>query len=185
MNQQAILEIRTKLNESLEHLKREVAGLRTGRATPALVEDLEVEYYGDKQPLKALSAISIPEPRQILITPWDKNAMEPIQKAIQQSNLGMNPIADSTGIRLTIPALNEERRRDLIKLLSQKVEEGRISVRRIREEAMKELDRAEKDKTVSKDDHFRGKDQIQKLVDETNKKIEELGVNKEKEIMTV
>jgi len=183
---QTILEgLKPKLQEALEHLKKEVATLRTGRATPALVEDLPVDYYGAIQPLKAIAAISIPEPRQILIAPWDKNAFEPIQKAIQQSSLGMNPIADSNGIRLAIPALNEERRRDLIKLLGQKLEEGKIAIRRIREEAMKELDKKEKDKAVSKDDHFRGKDQLQKLVDETNKKIEELAAQKEKEIMTV
>jgi ribosome recycling factor len=178
-------QLKMKLGEGVEHVKTEIATLRTGRATPALVEDLEVDYYGSRQQLKTLSAISIPEPRQILIAPWDKNAMEPIQKAIQQSNLGMNPIADSNGIRLTIPALNEERRRDLIKLLSQKLEDGKIMVRRLREDAMKDLDKEEKDKAISKDDHFRGKDQVQKLVDETNKKIEDIGAQKEKEIMTV
>jgi len=185
MRQGIIDQLKPKLSEGLEHLKREISSLRTGRATPALVEDLPVDYYGAVQPLKALSAISVPEPRQILITPWDKNAMEPIQKAIQQSNLGMNPIADSNGIRLTLPALNEERRRDLIKLLGQKMEEGRIAIRRIREEAMKELDKSEKDKTISKDDHFRGKDQVQKLIDEVNKKIEEMEAQKEKEIIIV
>ena len=183
---QAIVDsIKPKLAETLEFIKRELAGLRTGRATPAIVEGLEVEYYGVKQPLKALAAISIPEPRQIFIAPWDKGATEPIQKAIQQSSLGMNPIADTAGIRLTLPQLTEERRKELTKLLGQKLEEGRIAVRREREEAIKRLDKAEKDKSISKDDHFRGKDQIQKLVDETNKKIEDLGTQKEKEIMTV
>ena len=100
-------------------------------------------------------------------------------------NLGMNPIADTNGIRLTLPQLTEERRKELTKLLGQKLEEGKIAVRREREEALKKLDKAEKDKQISKDDHFRGKDQIQKLVDETNKKIEELGAHKEKEIMMV
>ena len=132
-----------------------------------------------------MAAISVPEPRQIMISPWDKGAMEPIQKAIQQSNLGMNPIADSNGIRLVLPALNEERRKELIKLLSQKLEDGRIAIRKIREEAMKELDRVERDKQISKDDHFRGKGEIQKLVDETNKKTDDMGAQKEKEIMTV
>ncbi len=185
MAQKIIESIKPKLVESLEYLKRDIASLRTGRATPALVEDLEVEYYGAKQPLKALAAISVPEPRQIMIAPWDKGAMEPIQKAIQQSNLGMNPIADSNGIRLALPLLTEERRKELVKLLGQKMEEGRIAVRKVREEAMKELDKLEKDKIISKDDHFRGKDQVQKLVDETNKKLDEMGARKEKEIMTV
>lgn len=183
--QKVIDGIKPKLSDALEHLKREVSSLRTGRATPALVEDLEVEHYGMKQPLKALAAISVPEPRQILISPWDKGAMEPIQKAIQQSNLGMNPIADSNGIRLNLPALNEERRKELIKMLHQKLEEGRIAIRKVREEAMKELDKAEKDKEISKDEHFRGKSEIQKIVDETNKKVDEMGAQKEKEVMTV
>ncbi|MBI2054915.1 MAG: ribosome recycling factor [Candidatus Sungbacteria bacterium] len=185
MTQQIIDSLKPKLAETLEYIKRELAGLRTGRATPAIVEDLEVEYYGAKQPLKALAAISVPEARQIMIAPWDKNAMEPIQKAIQQSNLGMNPIADTNGIRLTLPQLTEERRKELTKLLGQKLEEGKIAVRREREEALKKLDKAEKDKQISKDDHFRGKSEIQKLVDETNKKIDDIGTQKEKEIMTV
>src|SRR3989344_7575936 len=183
--QKVIDGIKPKLAESLEYLKREISSLRTGRATPALVEDLEVEHYGLKPPLRPLAAIRIPEPRQILIMPWDKGAMEPIQKAILQSNLGMNPIADSNGIRLNLPALNEERRKELIKLLNQKLEEGRIAIRKVREEAMKELDRVERDKQISKDDHFRVKSDIQKLVDETNKKIDEMGAQKEMEVMTV
>ena len=185
MIQKIIEAIKPSLAGSLEHLKGEIAGLRTGRATPALVENLEVEYYGAKQPLKALAAISVPEPRQIMIAPWDKGAMEPIQKAIQQSNLGMNPIADQNGIRLTLPLLTEERRKDLLKLLGQKLEEGKISIRKIREEAMRELDRVEKDRTISKDEHFRGKAEIQKLIDETSKKIDELSERKEREIVTV
>lgn len=183
--QQIIDSIKPRLAETLEYIKGEIAGLRTGRATPALVENLEVEYYGAKQSLRTLAAISVPEPRQIFIAPWDKNAMEPIQKAIQQSNLGMNPIADSAGIRLTLPLLTEERRKELVRLLGQKLEEGRVAVRRIRDEAMKELDKVEKEKQISKDDHFRGKEHIQKLVDETNKKIEDMGAQKEREITSI
>ncbi|MBI4134813.1 MAG: ribosome recycling factor [Candidatus Sungbacteria bacterium] len=185
MIQPIIDSMKPRLLEALERLRGEVASLRTGRATPALVEDLEVEYYGVVQPLKAVSAISVPEPRQIFIAPWDKGAMEPIQKAIRESNLGMNPIADSAGIRLTLPLLTEERRKELTKFLGQKLEEARIVVRKIREEVIKELDKAERERTISKDSHFRGKEQVQKLVDETNKKIEEMGAQKEREIMTV
>lgn len=174
-------ELKNSLHEVLERLKEELASLRTGRATPALVEDLEVEYYGAKQPLKTLAAISVPEPRQILIAPWDKGAMEPIQKAIQTSNLGMNPIADNTGIRLTVPQLTEERRRDLLKLMGQKLEEGKIAVRRTREEAIKQSEKS----GASRDELFRTKNEVQKLVDETNKAIEEIGAHKEKEILTV
>lgn len=177
--------LKQKLSESLDHLKNGISSLRTGRATPAIVEDLPVDYYGASQPLKALAAISVPEPRQLLISPWDKGAMEPIQKAIQQSNLGMNSIADSNGIRLNLPVLTEERRKDLLKLLGTKLEEAKIAVRKEREEAIKAVDKAEKEKEISKDDQFRTKQEIQKLVDETNKKIGEIGDHKEKEIMTV
>lgn len=173
------------LDAAIGHTKSEIAVFRTGRASPSLVEDLEVEYYGAIQPLKTLAAISVPEARQIFIAPWDKNAMEPIQRAIQQSNLGMNPIADSSGIRLTLPLLTEERRRELMKLLGRKLEDGRIAVKKAREEAMQELDQKEKAKEFSKDDRFRAKNEAQKLVDEANKNIEELGNAKEKEIMTV
>ena len=174
-------DLKAKLDDVLVHIRNELASLRTGRATPALVEDLEVEYYGGKQPLKTLAAISVPEPRQILIAPWDKAAMEPIQKAIQVSNLGMNPIADNTGIRLTLPQLTEERRRDLLKILGQKLEEGRIAARKVREESMKEIEKTE----GSKDEQFRAKDQVQKMINEINQKIEEIGAQKEKEIITV
>lgn len=183
--QNVIDALKPKLEQSLEHLKSEISSLRTGRATPALVDDIVVEYYGASQPLKTLAAISVPEPRQILISPWDKNAMEPIQKAILQSNLGMNPIADSAGIRLTMPVLTEERRKDLLKLLGQKLEEARISIRKEREEAIREIDKAEKEKKISQDDQFRGKQDVQKLIDEANKKIDEIGDQKEKEISTV
>lgn len=177
--------LKPKLNNILEHLKNESASLRTGRASPALVEDLEVEYYGAKTPLKALASIASPEPRQIVIQPWDKNVLGPIQKAIQSSPLGINPIAGKDMIRLVIPSLTEERRKELIKLLGRHLEDARIQVRREREDALKEIDRKEKAKEISEDEKFRKKDEIQKMVDEANKKIGEIGSAKEKEIMTV
>lgn len=178
-------ELTQKLEKIVEHLKQEVSGLRTGRASPALVEDLEVEYYGAKTPLKAIASIATPEPKLIFIQPWDKNAMEPIQKAIMSSSLGLNPIADKDGIRLAIPALTEERRRDLNKLLGKHLEEARIQVRREREDALKAIDASEKAKEISEDEKFRQKSEAQKQVDEINKKIEELGKAKEHEIMSV
>lgn len=174
-----------KLSKIVEHLKQEVSGLRTGRASPALVEDLKIDYYGAETALKALAAISSPEPKQIFIQPWDKNAMEPIQKAIQSSSLGLNPVADRDGIRLVIPALTEERRRDLTKLLGKHLEEARIQVRREREDALKAIDASEKAKEISEDEKFRQKNEVQKHIDDINKKIEELGETKEHEIMTV
>jgi len=159
--------------------------LRTGRATPALVEDLEVDYYGAKTPLKAMAAISSPEPKQLVIQPWDKNAVQPIEKAIQSSSLGLNPVTDRDVIRLSIPSLTEERRKELTKLLGKHLEEARIQVRREREDALKEIERREKAKEISEDEKFRQKSEVQKQVDEINKKIEGMGSAKEKEIMTV
>lgn len=178
-------ELKQKLEKIIEHFKTEIASLRTGRASPALVEDLEVDYYGTKTPLKAVAAISSPDPKQILIQPWDKNAVQPIERAIQSSSLGLNPITDKDSIRLSIPALTEERRRELTKILGKHLEEARIAVRRDREEILKAIDKQEKDKKISEDEKFRQSKEAQKVIDEINKKIEETGKNKEKEIMTV
>ena len=174
-------EFKQKLAKITERLKSEVAGLRTGRATPALVEDLEVEYFGVKTPLKALASISSPEPRQIVIQPWDKAAVQPIEIAIQKSSLGLNPVTDQNTIRLTIPALTEETRREMVKILGRHVEDARIQVRRERDEALKKA----KAEGASENEMFRKKNEIQKIVDEANKKIEEMAGAKEKEIMTV
>jgi ribosome recycling factor len=178
-------ELKQKLEKTIEHLKTEVASLRTGRTTPALVENLEVDYYGSKTPLKSLAAISSPEARQLVIQPWDKGSLQAIEKAIQASPLGINPIADKDTIRLSIPPLNEERRKELVKILGKFMEEARIQVRRDREDFFREVDRAEKDKKISEDEKFRRRNEAQKQVDEINKKIEDLAKNKEKEIMTV
>ena len=175
--------LKEKLNKVIEHFKNEITVLRTGRATPALVEDLAVDYYGTKTPLKALASISTPDPKQILIQPWDKGALQPIEKAIQSSQLGLNPIVDGVYVRLNLPQLTEERRKDLTKILGQKAEEAKISVRKAREEALKEVEEQEKKKEISEDEKFRKKSEAQKTVDETNKKIEEIVSAKEKEIM--
>lgn len=175
----------SKLEKIIAQLKIEVGSLRTGRASPALIEDLEIDYYGTKTPLKAVAAISSPSARELTIQPWDKNAIQPIERAIQASSLGLNPVTDRDMIRLTIPALTEERRRDLTKLLGRMLEDARIKVRKDREDALREVDRMEKAKEISEDEKFRDKNGIQKHVDETNKKIEDIGTTKEKEIMTV
>lgn len=178
-------DFKQKLEKIIEHLKIEIAGLRTGRATPALVENLEVDYYGSKTPLKSLAAISSPEARQLVIQPWDKGALQAIEKAIQTSPLGINPIADKDVIRLSIPALTEERRKELVKTLGKFIEEARIKVRRDREDFFREVDREEKEKKISEDEKFRRRNEVQRQVDEVNKKIEDLAKTKEKEIMTV
>lgn len=177
------MELKEKLNKIIDHLKSEIASLRTGRATPALVEDLQVDYYGTKTPLKALASISTPDAKQILIQPWDKNAVQPIEKAVQASSLGLNPVVDSSVIRLNLPQLTEERKKDLVKVLKQKLEGVRIKVRKDREDAIREIDAKEKEKKISEDEKFRRRQEIQKTVDEINKKIDETGGAKEKEIM--
>ncbi|MEK7083180.1 MAG: ribosome recycling factor, partial [Patescibacteria group bacterium] len=159
-------DLKQKANNTIEHLKSEIASLRTGRATPALVEDLEVDYYGSKTPLKALAAISNPEPRTLVIQPWDKGAMQLIEKAIQASPLGINPIADRDVIRLSIPPLTQERRKELVKLLGRYIEDARISVRKEREDALRVIDNQFKAKEISEDARFRQRSEIQKIVDE-------------------
>lgn len=175
-------DLKTILEKTVEEFRAHIAALRTGRATPALVENLEVEYCGTKTPLKALASISAPEARQLTIQPWDKNALQPIEKAIRESPLGFNPVVDREVIRLSIPELTEERRKELIKLVGRHAEDARIQVRKERERALKEIERKEKAKEISEDEKFRQKNEIQKIVDEINKKIEELGAAKEKEI---
>ncbi len=192
-------EFKPKLEKILERLKQEVAGLRTGRATPALVENIEVDCYGTKTPLKRVAAISSPEPRSLLIQPWDKNVIPAIEKAIQNSTLGINPVTDREAIRLSIPLLTEERRRELVKLLGRHLEDARIQVRREREEVLKQIEERAKVSRpegpgsrpqsglgkIGEDEKFRQKNEIQKIVDEINKKIEEVGITKEKEITAI
>ncbi|MDP3769793.1 MAG: ribosome recycling factor [bacterium] len=178
-------DLKQKGNHIIEHLKLEIVSLRTGRATPAMVEDLEVDYYGSKTPLKALAAIGNPEPRTLTIQPWDKGAMQAIEKAIQMSPLGINPVADRDLIRLSIPSLTEERRKELVKLLGRFVEDARITVRKEREDSLRGVDAQFKSKEISEDGRFRHRADIQKVVDELNKKIEDIAAAKEKEIMGV
>ena len=166
-----------KFDQVLEFYKSDIASIRTGRATPALVEDLVVDAYGQKMTVKELASINTPEPRTIVIQPWDKGVLEPISVAIRNSSVGLSPVVDGDLIRLNIPALTEERRRDFIKLLKQKTEDARIKIRRVREEAHKTFD------DMSKDETFRAKEDLQKVVDSYNHKLEELEKKKEGELM--
>ncbi|MDD5463950.1 MAG: ribosome recycling factor [Candidatus Moranbacteria bacterium] len=173
------------LEKSVEHFKGEAGKIRTGRANPSLVEDLLVDYYGAKTPLKQIASINTPEPRTIAIQPWDRGALAAIETAIRNSDLNMNPTNDGVLVRINIPMLTEERRKEMVKMLNQKGEEARIAVRSIREEILKEIKDAEKAGEISEDDEFAGKEKLQVIVDEYNKKIEELRAKKEVEIMTV
>lgn len=173
------------LEKSIEHFKNESSKIRTGRANPSLVEDLLVDYYGAKTPLKQIASINTPEPRTIAIQPWDRGALAAIEGAIRSSDLNMNPMNDGIMVRINIPMLTEDRRKEMVKVLNQKGEEARIAVRSIREDILKEIKDAEKAGDISEDDEFAAKEKVQILVDEYNKKIEEIRAKKEVEIMTV
>lgn len=168
-----------------EHFKNETAKIRTGRANPGLVEGLLVDYYGVKTPLKQIASIAIPEARQILIQPWDKGSLVQIEAAIRESDLGLNPGNDGQAIRITLPALTEERRHDLVKALNSRAEESRIAIRNVREEIWKDIQDLERKGDISEDDKFHGKDELQKVVDEYNQKLEAVRKKKEEEILTV
>ncbi|MFA9262499.1 MAG: ribosome recycling factor [Undibacterium sp.] len=171
--------------KAVAHFTEEAGTLRTGRANPGMVEGLLVDYYNAKTPLIQMASISVPEPRQIVISPWDKGVLSQIEAAIRESDLGLNPVNDGSVVRITLPALTEERRRELVKTLNARAEEARISIRNIREEAWKEIQEAEKEGLMSEDDKFRGKDDLQKVIDEYNRQLEGVREKKEGEIMTV
>jgi len=183
--QEIIDKIKPNLDRTIEYLRDELTGLQAGRATSSLIENLEVECYGQKLPLKQLANIQTPEPRSIVIQPWDKSIIKNIEKAITQSKLGLSPVTDEEFVRLKIPPLSEERRKELVKILQDKVEECRVSIRRQREEIWREVQNLEREGKISEDDKFRTKDELQKLVDEYNNKIEEMKKRKEEEITKV
>lgn len=163
----------------------EIAALRTGRATPALVENIEVDYHGAKTPLKHIASLSTPDARTITIQPWDKAALEPIQKALEAFSVNLAPIADKDTIRLALPALTEERRKELLKLLGVKAEEARVRSRKTRDEAWKTVQRREKEKAIREDEKFRAKGELQKKIDEFNEKLDGAKERKERDISEV
>lgn len=167
----------------LDFYKTDIASIRTGRATPALVEDVAAEAYGQRMTIKELATITVPEPRSLLIQPWDKGVLSAIEGAIRKSDIGLNPVVDGQAIRLNIPALTEERRKEFIKLLKQKTEESRVKIRRVREDIWNKVQSMEREGAISEDGKFQAKDDLQKIVDEYNKKIEELENKKEQELI--
>lgn len=181
-----IIEVKkNELEKAVAHFKEESIKIRTGRANASMVENLLVDYYGAKTPLVQMASINVPEPRTIAIQPWDKGALAGIETAIRESDLGLNPMNDGQLIRLSIPPLTEERRQEMVKVLNKKAEESRITLRNIREDVLREIQDAEKAGKISEDDKFRGKDELQKVIDEYNGKIDEIREKKEKDIMTV
>ncbi len=173
------------MKKSAEVLSHEFSTVRTGRASPSLVDGIRVDYYGAPTPLKSLAAVSTPDAKSIVIQPWDASANAEIEKAILKSELGITPINDGKLIRLVIPDLSKERRVELTKIVKKMAEDGRISVRNVRHSAIEHLKKIEKDKLITEDDKFDGQEQIQKLTDKYIAKIEELLVAKEKEITEI
>jgi ribosome recycling factor len=174
-----------KMNGAVEVLQHDLAAVRTGRASPALLERVQVEYYGAATPLNAVATINIPEPRLIIVQPWDKKMLPVIEKAIQKSDLGLTPNSDGTVVRLAIPQLNEERRRDLVKVVHKRVEEARVAVRNCRREAIDDLRKGEKEQHVPEDEVKRAQERLQKLTDSFIAKVDEVGRRKESEVMEI
>ena len=171
-----------KMSAALEAVKKQFSTIRTGRAHPSLIESVKVDYYGAKTPIKQLASVTVPEPRLLVIQPWDKEAMNAIEKAILASDLGITPMTDGKFIRLSMPQLTHERREELTKVLHKMAEEGRISVRNTRHQANEEGAKLEKDKLFTEDDKFTAKEKVQKLTDDYIKKIDMALAEKEKEI---
>lgn len=166
-------------------LEEDLSGIRTGRASPALVERLQVEYYGMPTPLVQLASINIPEPRQIMIRPFDASSLKAIERAIQTSDLGLNPNNDGKAIRLNLPPLTEERRRDLVKIVHARVEEARVAVRNVRRDINKEMREYEEEKMISEDERERGEDELQEITNKYIELVNDVGERKEMEIMEV
>jgi ribosome recycling factor len=163
----------------------DLAGIKTGRAKPSLIENIKVEAYTSKMTLKELASISAPGPHSLIISPWDKTILEAIEKAVLASNLNLHPVVDNDLIRVQVPPLTEETRKDLVKLVAQKIESGRKLLRQLRNETKKEIEDLKGESGISEDDIKRWLENLQKLIDETTEKIEELGKAKEKELMTI
>jgi ribosome recycling factor len=185
MDQQIRRKTNEKMNGALEALKKEFASVRTGRASLALLDGITVDYYGTITPLQQLASLSIPESRQIAIQPWEQRIIPEIEKAIMKSDLGLTPMNDGKMIRINIPVLTEERRKQLVKVVRKRSEEAKVAVRNVRREANDELKKLEKDEHISEDEVKKEQDEIQKVTDSFIKKVDEILGHKEKEIMEV
>jgi ribosome recycling factor len=178
-------ECREKMAKATAHLQGEFGSIRTGRATPVLVEKLRIDYYGSEVPLQQLAGFSVPEPRMLVISPYDKGAMKAIEKAIQASDLGITPSNDGQIIRLAFPPLTEERRKELVKVVKHRAEEARVAVRNIRRQARHDLEGFEKEHELSEDDLERAEKDLEKLTHEFVAEIDQMLAHKEQELMEV
>jgi ribosome recycling factor len=173
------------MKKSVESVRHELTSIRTGKATTALLDAVKVEYYGSMMPVNQVASVSAPEPRLLVVQPWEKNMLQAIAKAIMASDLGLNPQDDGQVLKIPIPALNEERRRDMVKLVKKLAEEGRVAVRNVRHHTNDELKKLMKDKKISEDDERRAQEDIQKLTDRYIAEVDKLLHAKEADLMAV
>jgi ribosome recycling factor len=185
MIEETLADAEHRMQSAITALQRELDAVRTGRARPALVETLKVEYYGTPTPLNQMATINAPEPRLITIQPWDKSQLGTIEKAIQKSDLGLTPTNDGNIIRLAIPALTEDRRKELVKVVHKKSEDGRVAVRNVRRDSLEHLRKAQHDKEISDDDERRAQDRLQKITDKYVAEVDQHGQAKEQELLEV
>lgn len=176
---------RERMEKAVSALKEEFASLRTGRASASLLDQVHVDAYGSSMPLNQVAAISVPEPRSLTVSVWDKGVVVSVEKAIRAAGLGLNPVVEGQNLRIPIPPLTEERRRDIAKLAGKYAEQQRVAVRNVRHHAMDDLKKAEKDGVISQDEHRKMQDEVQKMTDEAIKKVDEALKLKEQEIMQV
>ncbi|MEW6522171.1 MAG: ribosome recycling factor [Bacillota bacterium] len=180
-----LAEAESRMEKTIDGFRRELAGLRAGRATPSLLDKVRVEYYGVPTPVNQMASIGVPEPRLLVLQPWDKSAIPAIEKAIMKSDLGITPVSDGNLIRLTIPQLTQERRQELVKVVRKKAEEERVAIRNIRRDANDMVKELQKDGDISEDEARRANDDIQKLTDKYIKTVDSVMGAKEKEIMEI
>ncbi len=185
MIKETLAQAKTRMNKASEDLRLELASVRTGRASTSLLDNLKVEYYGTHTPLNQVASLAIPDPSMITIQPWDPTLLAVIEKVIRSADLGLNPMSDGKILKVPVPALNEERRKELVKHLHKAMENHRTAVRNIRRDSNEELKKLLKDKKISEDDERRGLDEVQKLTDDFTVKLESLAKSKEKEIMEI
>jgi len=178
-------ETEARMKKAVEVLRGDLATIRTGRASPALIEKVRVDYYGTPTPLIQLAAISVPEPRLMVVRPYDPTYLSEIERAILKSDLGLTPVNDGKLIRLPIPRLTEERREELVRVVGRRLEEARVAIRNCRRDALRDLREMEKEKLISEDEHYRGREDMQKLTDEHVERVDEVGQAKEREIKEV
>lgn len=174
-----------RMGKAIDSLNHDYAAIRAGRANPGVLDKVEIDYYGVPTPINQVAAVSISEARVLVIQPWDKNMIQPIEKAIQASDIGINPMNDGNVIRLTFPALTEDRRREIAKEIAKRSEDAKVAIRNVRRDGMDALKKLKKDNAITEDDQKNGEEKLQKITDKKIKEIEEIAAAKEKEVMSV